>query len=516
MNKNRALILIDGVHKPDNTVESIYELQKLYNFEVEKLIWIGGTEKIKTKSSFSEIFEKEFSVSVKFPEQLDIKTFNPEDELRKALRDGTIETVIQLCGAPQIFRNLTNRFANIAISFGAQYIAGGTIFKEYQIDISHNKPSLGLYATNKRVGKTSFGSYIGCLISGMKGFSADWEPIIVTHSRGGPPEPVVLEIYRDRMNKDIKKITLEDIYTSRFRTDYLERLLDFNLHGASDVFEDALIISAYLDNWQRLGESAPVISVIGCRRAGAGYFQEFTVSNVRKGVEKANEIKGNIVVHEGSGGEHPPVKVDGTIYLVPSDVDLDLLEDFPQIDSASLIIIANCQKESADISHLFEIEKIISEKNPYAGILWTQFVPEIIGPVEYLKNKNTVLLTTAPGFILNKLKGIIENKYACKVKKTLNCLDRRQDMLNAIDQAVNSNNIDYFIFEIKAQGVEGAKYVQIKHKKDFFYVNNIPQEVDRQLNPLPDNKNLDNKILKAVDNIVETFKKRENIKSPLI
>ena len=508
MLKNRALILIDGIHKPDNTVESINELKRQHKFEVEKLLWIGGTEKIKTKSSFSAIFLKEFSVNVIFPEKLENGCYNAENELRKALKEGGVETVVQLCGAPQVFRNVTNRFANIAISFGACYIAGGTIFKEHHISIAHNKPSLGLYATNKRVGKTAFGSYAGRLLSGMKEFSTIWEPIIITHSRGGPPEPFVLLVYKDRINKDIADISLSDICNSRFRADYLERLLDFNLHGASDVFEDALIMSVYLDNHERLGLKIPIISIVGCRRAGAGYFQEFAVSNVEKGVMKANEIRGNIVVHEGSGGEHPPVKVDGTIYFIPSDINLEQLEDFPGIDSASLVIIANCQEESSEIPYLLEMEKIIAGKNPEANIIWTQFVPEIIGPVEKLKNKNIVFLTTAPGYILSKLEKAIEEKYRCRVIKTFNCLDKRQEMLNAIDEAAGGNNVDYFVFEIKAQGVEGAKYVQKTHGKEFFYVNNMPQEVNRQLKPAGRNINLDREIFKSANDAVKCFNKR--------
>ncbi|MBN1298564.1 MAG: hypothetical protein JW997_02640 [Actinobacteria bacterium] len=509
MKKNRALILIDGTHKPDNTVESINELKNILDFEVKKLLWIGGTEKIKTKSSFSQAFEKEFFTEVIFPEVFKDGRLNSENALRNSLKDGSIDTVIQLCGAPQVFRHLTNRFANIAVSFGASYVAGGTVFKEYRVNINHNKPSIGLYATNKRVGKTAFGSYIGRLVSGMKNHKTGLEPIIITHSRGGPPEPVLLEIYKDRLDRDISEIGLDDIYASRFRTDYLERLLDFDLHGASDVFEDALIMSAYIDEWESSGKKVPVIYIIGCRRAGAGYFQEFMVSNVEKGVAKANQINGNIVIHEGSGGEHPPVKVDGTIYFVPSDMEPAMLEDFPGIESAGLVILANCQAETVEVADLLELERIISAKNPEATIIWTQFVTEIIGNTSILKNKNIVFLTTAPQYILNKLAGIIESKYGCNVLKALNCLDRREEMLKAIDDIVQSSDVDYFIFEIKAQGVEGAKYVQQNYGRKFLYVNNVPQEVDRLLKPLAGNENLDSKILDAVNNAIKNYHKQK-------
>ncbi len=47
MAKKKALILIDGIHKSDNTIESIQKVKKTYDFDVQKLLWIGGTEKIK-------------------------------------------------------------------------------------------------------------------------------------------------------------------------------------------------------------------------------------------------------------------------------------------------------------------------------------------------------------------------------------------------------------------------------------------------------------------------------------
>ena len=506
MAKKKALILIDGIHKADNTIESIEKVKKIYDFDVHKLLWIGGTEKIKTKSSFSQAFEEVFAISVYFAKESEKGAIQVQEALRTLLKQGGIDIVFQLCGAPQVQRPITRRLANIAVSFGASYIAGGTIFQENQIEIRHQKPSLGLYATNKRVGKTAFGSYVACLLSGIKGFKTNWEPIIITHSRGGPPEPIILKISQKKLDKPIEKITKKEIFSSRFRTDYLEKLLEFDLHGASDVFEDALILSAYLDEWEKTGQAAPFVSVIGCRRAGAGYFQEFAVTNVGKGIQKANSIRGNIIIHEGSGGEHPPVAIDGTIYFIPSDIDLDLLEDFPGIDAASLVVIANCQKESVQISYLQEIEKLLGRNNPDTPILRTHFIPEIISAPKDIRGQKTVLMTTAPDFILKKLQRSIERQYGCKVLEVFNCLDHQSSMKKAIDQT--AKKCDLFLFEIKAQGVEGAKYCQDVYEKDFYYINNVPQEVDEELRPCASNENLDAKILQAVDAISAKFHKK--------
>ncbi len=130
--------------------------------------------------------------------------------------------VFQLCGAPQVQRPITRRLADIAVSFGASYIAGGTTFQENQIRIRHQKPSLGLYATNKCVGKTAFGFYVACLLSGMKGFKTTWEPIIITHSRGGPPEPIVLKIHRGKLEKPIEKSQKKKYFLQGFALIFLK------------------------------------------------------------------------------------------------------------------------------------------------------------------------------------------------------------------------------------------------------------------------------------------------------
>ncbi|MEA3507051.1 MAG: hypothetical protein U9R36_06155, partial [Elusimicrobiota bacterium] len=306
--EKKALFLIDGVHKPDNTVFSIKELCRKHKVTVEGLLWIGGTEKIKSREDFSSIFKDEFNKEAAFFEDSSGNPF-PEKGIREILKkDGSIKTVVQLSGAPQIFRKKTNRYASVAVSMGAEYIAGGTVFKEYHVDTRHEKPSLGLYATDKRVGKTSFGSYIGSLICGIKGIDTRWKPIIITHSRGGPPDPPLIEVYKSPAGKSADELTKEELLTSRFKPEYLSRLLDFGLHGASDIFEDALIVSAYLDRWEDVHKKKPpYISMIGCRRAGAGYFNEFVVSNADRGIEKANNSKADIIIHEGSGAEHPPV-----------------------------------------------------------------------------------------------------------------------------------------------------------------------------------------------------------------
>ena len=259
-----------------------------------------------------------------------------------------IELVVQLSGSPQV-----NRRSDEPLCPGGhrlrypKYIAGGTVFAEDTSSAKVSKPSAGLYATDKRVGKTAFGVYVAALMSGLRGTDTPWSSISITHSRGGPPSPPVLAICNnpDDNKPASAKWSLPKSITAGSIPEVLERLLDFGLHGASDVYEDALILSEYLTAYEKEnpGAATPQMHVIGCRRAGAGYFHEFAVSNVEQGLAAAETSGGDFILHEGSGGEHPPVAVNGTITLVPADSDEELLEDFPGMDTTDLIILAHCQ-----------------------------------------------------------------------------------------------------------------------------------------------------------------------------
>ncbi|MDA3793441.1 MAG: hypothetical protein PF545_07320 [Elusimicrobia bacterium] len=506
MNK-KALFLIDGVHKPDNSVFSIKELCSRYGVKVSALLWIGGTEKIKSRHDFSAIIKKEFKREVFYFEDEKGKPF-PEKGIREIIRqDSSIKTVVQLSGAPQIFRKKTNRYASVAVSMGAQYLAGGTVFSEYRINTKHKKPSVGLYATNKRVGKTSFGSYIGNLMCGIKmcgikRIDTKFKPIIITHSRGGPPDPPLIEVYKSSADKPAYELTKGELLTSRFKPEYLSRLLDFGLHGASDVFEDALRVSAYLDRWEESHNKVPpYISMIGCRRAGAGYFNEFVVSNAGKGIKKANESEADIIIHEGSGAEHPPVEVDGIIFFIPSDVDLELLDDFPGLEKSILFIIANCQKETAGPDRVKKINDILKKRSPDTKIVLTRFVPEVVAENPDLKDKEVAFFTTAPNYILKKLALYIEKTYGCRVKESCNNLDNDIAMKKSIDRIEEDGGVDFYLFEIKARGVEGAGYIRKKYKGRYFYINNIPLAVDEDFKDKKDNRSLDIAIIEAITKI---------------
>jgi predicted GTPase len=496
----KALFLIDGVHKPDNTIYSAKALCRKHKVSPAAFVWIGGTEKIKDRQSFSREFEHEFGACVRFPE-------TPVRGIKETLAGNPkIKTVIQLSGAPQIFRERVLEFSNLAAGFGVEYIAGGTVFREHRPPrVKHKKPSVGIYATDKRAGKTAFGSYIGRLASGMTGVKNPYKSIIITHSRGGPADPPLIEIYKKPIHKPAGELTLKELLSSRFKPEYLSRLVDFGLHGASDVFEDALILSTYLD--LKNGKNGDVlhISLIGCRRAGAGYFNEFAVSNADKGIRKANKSPANLIIHEGSGAEHPPVEVDAVILLVPSDTDTEFLKNFPGLEKAGLFIITNCQKETVSPEKVRGLREFLKTKNQNAPAVFTRFIPEIVHNSPQAEGKKVAFFTTAPGYILDNLSEYLEKKYKLKVLAGYGNLASDEEMKKSIDEA--AQNTECFLFEIKARGVEGAKYVEKKYGISYYYLNNIPQTVDEDFKPSRDNSVLDEHIMKVINYAAGKFNK---------
>jgi predicted GTPase len=518
----RAAVLIDGVHKPDNTISGIRQLAILHGFVPVRLVWIGGTEKIKDLDSFRREFEEAFGAEVIFEGDLAAMQADPVAGIRRALEPRDLDLVVQLSGAPQVNRRLMNRYASVAVGYGVPYIAGGTVFSEGLLDVPVLKPSLGLYATDKRVGKTAFGVYIAALISGLRGTATPWSSITLTHSRGGPPEPPVLAIYRRAADKKKPgEMTLEELYGRRFEPEFLERLLSFGLHGASDVYEDALILSEYLNAYEAAGPSRrlPKMHVIGCRRAGAGYFHEFAVSNVELGIAAANRTEGNFILHEGSGGEHPPVRVDGTVILVPADTDEELLADFPGLDTADLAILAHCQPETADRGKIESVERVLAARNRDLQVVRTFFEPEVVGDPEAVKSlagRRAAYFTTAPRSVEKKLALALERVCGVKVERVSFSLTRDKEMRAEIDSMMSGPGApEVFLIEIKARGVEGARYIRERYSRPVMYVNNIPRQVDADCRALADNRGIDRAILGALNRSVERYNGREGAIFPL-
>lgn len=134
-----------------------------------------------------------------------------------------------------------------------------------------------------------------------------------------------------------------------------------------------------------------------------------------------------------------------------------------------------------------------------------------------LAGKSVMYLGTAPKKVKNKILSSLEQNYGCNVIASSFELSRDDLMRRDIDNAMEANEKpDMFLIEIKARGVEGAKYIREKYGVPCKYLNNIPVEVDRCGNRVEKNKNLDSVILEALNRGVERFNKREGATFPLM
>src|SRR5581483_10138044 len=143
-------------------------------------------------------------------------------------------------------------------------------------------PSIAVYGTGKRVGKTAVTGHLARL------FARDRDVLVVALGRGGPPEPELSETPPG-----------VDELLARSRA---------GRHAASDHLETAVLAG---------------VPTIGCRRAGGGLAGAPFVSNVSAGARLAAERAPDLVIFDGSGAALPPVETGARI-LVAHDLEAGL------------------------------------------------------------------------------------------------------------------------------------------------------------------------------------------------
>jgi len=85
-------------------------------------------------------------------------------------------------------------------------------------------------------------------------------------------------------------------------------------------------------------------------------------------------------------------------------------------------------------------------------------------------------------------------------------LNRDELMRRDIQQAMSgSEPPEVFFIEIKARGVEGARFIHETYGVPFHYMNNVPHEVDSSGNLLPGNRRLNEETLRVAELGAERF-----------
>ena len=458
MTYEKIICLVDGEHYLPVTKSSVETLNSSDNVEVQALIFIGGTEKLKTEN------EDKYSELMGFPVYFgEDKKQIPYDLIVKTIREYNPDSVMDLSDEPVLDYGKRFQIASKVINEGVKYKGPDFTFTPFTQEEICTKPSLKIIGTGKRIGKTAVSGYISRLLD-----KNDYNPCVVAMGRGGPEKPEIV-------HGDTFKITPE----------FLMEQSNKGVHAASDHWEDALMSR---------------ILTIGCRRCGGGMTGEVFQTNMIQGAEIANSVENKFIIFEGSGAAIPPIKTDSTILLIGANQPLINIEHYfgpLRIMQADLIILTMCEEPMATDEKIKKIEDYAHKLNPKAKIISTVFRPK---PLDDISNKKVLFATTAPEQVKDVLVDYLEKEYACEVVGTTPHLSNRPLLQEDIEKYVD--DVDLILTELKAAAVDVVTKDGLEKGLGVVYCDNIPI-------PISDNyPDLKDTILNLGDDSIKSFNEK--------
>jgi cyclic 2,3-diphosphoglycerate synthase len=372
------LAVIDGEHYASTVRDALAELP----YEFVGALMAGGTEKLRGDSDYGvPLYE----------------------ELGEALRELEPELVLDLSDEPVLGPAARFRVASRVLAAGIPYAGADFRFEPPELE-AFPLPSLAVFATGKRVGKTAVSAHIGRLLS------RDREVIAVAMGRGGPATPEVAE--------------------SPPSLDELLALSRAGSHAASDYLEIA---------------AAAGVVAIGCRRCGGGLAGAVATSNVQAGAELALQREADFVVFDGSGAAIPPVATAKRV-LVTSTFDPPALVtgylNAYRILLADLVVVT-----MADASTPHEaLADAIREVKPDVSVIAVGFRTR---PLASIDGKRVAYFTTAAPSAHERLTADLGGYGAEVVHVSGNLADRP-----ALQRELETVDADVYLTEIKAAGID--------------------------------------------------------------
>jgi len=195
--------------------------------------------------------------------------------LLESLDDARAQVVVDLSDEPVLGPRERMLWASKVLARGLEYVGADFRFRPPAYLPAPSAPSLAVIGTGKRIGKTAVTGHVARL------FAQRGDVVVVSMGRGGPARPELVQV-----------------------APTLDQLLAISRgggHAASDYLETAALAG---------------VPTIGCRRAGGGLAGDVLTSNLRAGVELAEEQRPDVVVFDGSGASIPPVAVDARVLVV--------------------------------------------------------------------------------------------------------------------------------------------------------------------------------------------------------
>ena len=374
----RALALIDGEHYPSTVRDALAELP----YEFVGALMAGGTEKLRS--------EADYGVAV-------------YDDLEVALRELEPELVLDLSDEPVLGPAARFRLASRVLAAGLPYVGADFRLEPPELE-PFPLPSLSVYATGKRVGKTAVSAHVARLLA------QDRDVVAVAMGRGGPETPEVAE-----------------------SPPGLAELLEVSRsgrHAASDYLEIAAVAG---------------VVTIGCRRCGGGLAGRVATSNVAAGAQLALQRDPDFVVFDGSGAAIPPVAT-GKRVLVTSVFDRpELVTGYLNAYRILLADLVLVTMADAGTPHR-ALAEAIREVKPGVKVIAVGFRPRSLGPVD---GKRVAYFTTAVPSAHERLAEELRAQGADVVYVSGSLADR-----GALERELEGVDAEVYLTEIKAAGID--------------------------------------------------------------
>jgi cyclic 2,3-diphosphoglycerate synthetase len=423
-----AIAMVDGEHYPDVISDALRHLEETAGYRLRAIVFLGGTEKLADVSTLSYRGLPVYSGS------------RSVEDLRRAIEENPCDVVLDLSDEPIL--GYRERFVLIseALSRGVSYRGADFCFEAPQRPFVCARPSIGVWGSGKRVGKTAVSGYMARYLA-----EKSVRPCVLTMGRGGPDEPELLG-------------SPEEI-----KDPYLRLRVEQGFHAASDHFEDAMMAN---------------VVTVGCRRCGSGMAGEPFYSNVEKGAEIACSQDCDIVVFEGSGAAIPPVGVDAVLLVVsavqPHEYILEYLGRYRLLLS-DVVVVTICEDFLVSSDKLGKLIDGILSINPGVKVVKTVFRPRPLGD---LQGKKIFLTSTTPEEAVGVQAGHLEREYGAVVVGASSSLADRRKLEKDLEGAAGA---EVLVTELKAAGVDTVSMFAERQGKELVYMENIPVSIDGNL-----------------------------------
>lgn len=432
----RYVTVIDGEHYPAVIASAFSELQARGD-EVAAAVLAGGKEKLP-----EEDLDEIGGVPI-------LSGADARVTLADAIKRYEPEAIADLSDEPVLDYRTRHSMAAVAIALGIPYHGPDFRFFPPSRPRICRKPSIAVIGTGKRTGKTAVAGFVARTLK-----ENGSPPVVVAMGRGGPEEPEVLR-------GDEIELTAKDLL----------ELADGGKHAASDYIEDAA-----------LGR----VPTVGCRRCGGGLAGGIEISNVGAGIDKANELPGDLILLEGSGSSIPPAYANANILIVPATVPAEYLQGYMgpyRLLLADVAMITMCDDPDGSPSQVSSLIRDSFRSRDGSGglpqadiqVIQTVFRPHPTHPIE---GAGVFVATTAPEHAGGPIRKHLESEYGCTVKGISHSLSDRARLRKEIEHM--ADEADLLLCEIKAAAIDVAARQAMDAGLDVVFMDNVPHAVDGQ------------------------------------